>query len=331
MSAEGTAASVRVGSFPARVVFFGSGGFAVPILEALLDLPDARVVGVVTAPDRPVGRRAVLTPTPVAARARDLRVALLQPVRVRAPEAISAISALGPMLGVLADYGQLVPETLLEVPPLGILNVHPSLLPRHRGATPIPATILAGDAVAGVTAFRMDAGLDTGPVVAASSWPLRGTETAPELEAAAGRAGADLIARVVPAWLRGELAARPQAGSGATLTRPFRREDGRLDPGRPAVELERMIRALQPWPGTFLDTASERIAVLEAAVGEGSRGDEPGRLIEDGPGLALATVDGRLRLVRVRPAGGRAMAIADFRRGAGRGLVGSRIEGASRL
>jgi methionyl-tRNA formyltransferase len=129
-----------------RAVFFGSGAFAVPILDAFVDIPGVRVEAVVSAPDRPVGRKAILTPTPVAARARELGLLLLQPVRVRKPEAVEALAAVAPDLVVLADYGQLIPRVLLELPPRGFLNLHPSALPRHRGAAPIPATILAGDA-----------------------------------------------------------------------------------------------------------------------------------------------------------------------------------------
>src|SRR5215216_4849346 len=147
---------------PARTVFFGSGAFAVPILAALESDPNVRLVGVVTTPDRPAGRGKLLVPTPVALHARASWVPLLQPPRVRAPEAVAQIAALEPELGVLADYGQIVPEELLDLPPRGILNIHPSLLPRHRGATPIPATILAGDPEAGVTVIEMDAGIDTG-------------------------------------------------------------------------------------------------------------------------------------------------------------------------
>ncbi|HUP54469.1 MAG TPA: methionyl-tRNA formyltransferase, partial [Methylomirabilota bacterium] len=148
---------------PVRTVFFGSGSFAVPIMDALDRDKRINLVGVVTAPDRPSGRRAELTPTPVARRALQLRVPLLQPARIRAQDAIDAIAALKPDLGVLADYGRIIPQALLDIPTHGILNVHPSLLPRHRGATPIQATIAAGDPRAGVTVILMDAGLDTGP------------------------------------------------------------------------------------------------------------------------------------------------------------------------
>jgi methionyl-tRNA formyltransferase len=250
----------------------------------------------------------------VASRARELRLALLQPDRVRAPEAVAAIGQLRPDLGILADYGQIVPQAILDLPPHGILNVHPSLLPRHRGATPIPAAILAGDAETGVTLIRMDAGLDTGPIVAVESWPLRGDETAPELERRAADVGAALVRATLAPWLRGEIAPVPQPADGATLTRPLRREDGRLDPHRTASGLERQIRAHQPWPGSFLETIDGRLIVWAATPETADRGVAVGTL-GAGPDLRLATVDGWLRLDEVQPAGGRRMSGESWLRG----------------
>jgi methionyl-tRNA formyltransferase len=328
VSGEGRA---KRASPPARVVFFGSGAFGVPILESLRTPPTIDLAGVVTLLDRPAGRRATLTPTPVALAAEAAGVPVLKVGSVRTPESLERISALRPDLGVLADFGRIIPAELLALPAHGILNVHPSLLPRHRGATPVPATILAGDGVAGVSVILMDEGLDTGPILEAESWPLTGDETAPELEAQAAAVGASMVRRLVPAWLAGAVVPVAQPATGATLTRPFRREDGRLDPALPAVQLERMVRALQPWPGTFVETAAGRLAILEATVVTDAPGDEPGRVVEDGDGLALVTGEGRLRLVRVQPAGGRPMAAADYRRGAGRGLAGTRVDGGSSI
>jgi methionyl-tRNA formyltransferase len=298
----------------ARVVFLGSGAFAVPILEALIDDPEIDVVGVVSAPDRPVGRGAAVQAVPVAAAAGEHHLPLLQPARLRAPEAIADVARLQPDLGVLADYGQIVPAALLDAIPHGMLNLHPSLLPRHRGATPVPAAILAGDGQTGVTLFRMDPGLDTGPVVAASTVALDGAESGPSLEARLATVAAQLLARSIGPWLRGELPARPQAAEGITLSRPLRRADGRLDPARSAAELERQVRAYLGWPGSFLETNAERIVVLQASVGPGTD-DPPGTLVADGPGVALTTPDGTLVLDRVQPAGGRPMTGAELRRG----------------
>lgn len=300
---------------PVRTVFFGSGSFAVPILDALANAPEVDLVGVVTAPDRPAGRRGELTSVPVAGRAREFGLRLLQPPRLRVPNAVAEVAALEPALGVLADYGQIVPSSVLEIPAHGILNVHPSALPRHRGATPIPATIVSGDRIAAVTLIRMDAGLDTGPIVAQETWPLDGTETAETIEAEAARRAADLLLRTLGGWLAGTVPAIPQATSGVTLTRPLRRDDGRLDPTRSAVELERQVRAHAPWPGSFVDTDVGRVIVHEADVVAAEPTDRPGQIVANGDGLALTTTDGRLRLGRAQLAGRRPMDAASLRRG----------------
>lgn len=313
---------------PLPTVFFGSGAFAVPILDALASHPLVRLVAVVTAPDRPAGRGGEPTPVPVARRAAALGIALLQPARIRDDAAIAAIRSLAPALGVLADYGRLVPPAILAIPRHGILNVHPSLLPRHRGATPVPATILAGDPVAGVSLFVMDAGLDTGPVVASASWPLAGDETTPALEARAAAEGAALLAATLGDHLAGRLAPQPQATEGATLTRPFRREDGRLDPTLTLEALERRVRALEPWPGSFVETTAGRLAIRRVALQPASDGGSPrpGTLLAHGRRLALAVADGLLLLEEVRLAGRAAMTGEALLRGHPR-LAGAEVVG----
>ncbi len=297
-----------------RTVFLGSGRFAQPILGRLAAHPAIDLAAVVTAPARPVGRRQVETPTPVETTARELGLTVLAPARLRDPAAIADVLALEPALLVLADYGQIVPAELLDVPS-GALNLHPSLLPRHRGATPIPAAILAGDAETGVSLMRMDAGLDTGPIVARERVALAGDETAPALEARLAIAAAGLLARSLEPWLAGERTPEPQADDGATLTRPLRRGDGRLDPDLPAVLLERRVRALQPWPGSFLEVDGDRLVILVAGVAAAEADDVPGRIVPDARGLALATRSGRLLLAEVQPAGGRPMTGEAFVRG----------------
>ena len=298
-----------------RTVFFGSGAFAVPILEALVGSTAIDLVAVVATPDRPAGRRADLRATPVTRRARELGLRLIQPKRLREPDAVAAIADVHPMLGVLADYGKIVPTTILALPELGIINVHPSLLPRWRGAAPIPAAISSGDSHTGVTLIRMDAGLDTGPIVAVEEWPLLGTETAPQLEARAAVVGANLLIRVLGQWIDGEIVPRAQGENGITLTRPLRRADGLIDPSRSAVDLERQVRALQPWPGSFLETGAGRLVVWQAEATAGEAGDHVGAVVVDGSGLALTASPGRLRLVEVQPAGGRRMSADELLRG----------------
>lgn len=299
---------------PVRTVFLGSGRFAQPILGRLAAHPAIDVVAVVTAPPRPVGRRQVETPTPVDLAARELGLDVLAPARLRDPAALADILGLEPALVVLADYGQIVPDALLDLPH-GALNLHPSLLPRHRGATPIPAAILAGDRETGVSLIRMDAGLDSGPLVAVERVPLAGDETAPALEARLAIIAAGLLARSLESWLADEIEPEPQSAVGVTLTRPLRRTDGILDPDQPAELLERQVRAYLPWPGTFVEIDGDRLVVLGASVAPSDADDEPGRFVPDHLGLALATRAGRLVLDEVQPAGGRPMSGEAFLRG----------------
>ena len=298
-----------------RAVFLGSGAFAIPALRRLEARPDVRIVAVVTAPPKRAGRHQDWQLTPVDAAARQAGLEpILTPPKLRHPDAIGAILALRPELAVLADYGQIVPPPLLDLPH-GALNLHPSALPRFRGAAPVPATILAGDERTAVTLMRMDPGLDTGPIVAQAPVGLRGDETAPELERRLAEEGGALLDRSLGPWLAGELPAVPQASDGAVLTRPLRREDGRLDPARPAAELERMVRAYVPWPGTFVDLPEGRLVVTSAGVAPAEAGDVPGAVVAAGSRPALATTDGRLLLFEVIPAGRRPMRGEDWLRG----------------
>ncbi|MEO8461626.1 MAG: methionyl-tRNA formyltransferase [Chloroflexota bacterium] len=312
------------GASTARTAFFGTGAFAVPILESLVGRSDLSIVGVVTPTDRPVGRRGTLTPVPLAGAAVRLGLPLIQLDRVRSDEAFMTLRDLAMEVAVLADFGQLIPQRVLDLPPLGFINVHPSLLPRHRGAAPIPATIAQGESRAGVSIMRMDVGLDSGPIIASRAWDLEGTEDSPALEARAAAEGAALLGEVLPAVLRGQAPGEPQDPDDVTLTRLLRREDGRLDPTLSAAELERQVRAYRPWPGTFVVVGGDRLAVLEAEVLPSERGDSPGRVIAADEGLALTTIDGRLALRTVQPAGRRPMSGADFRRGHD-GLLGTSV------
>ena len=304
---------------PVRVVFIGSGAFAVPALRALSHDPAVELVGIVTAPPRPAGRKLASVATPLAKTAGDLGAGpVLTPAKLRDPAAIDEILALEPELIVLADYGQIVPPALLGIGK-GALNLHPSLLPRHRGATPVPATILAGDRATGVTLMRMDEGLDTGPIVAQAGTPVAPDETAPELEARLAAMGADLLASSLEPWLTGDLREHDQPVVGVTLTKPLRREDGRMDLSMSATDLDRQVRAYQPWPGSFVETRSGRLTVW-AASPAASEHLPSGRFSSRG----LAAGDGTLLLHEVQPAGGRRMPWVEFLRGRP-GIVGSDV------
>ncbi len=292
-----------------RTIFLGSGGFGRQSLRRLNEHEAIDLVGVVTAPG-----------SVVQGLADELGIQrILTPPRLRAPESLANIRELQPELLVLADYGQIVPPELLALKH-GALNLHPSLLPRHRGATPIPAAILAGDRETGVTLMRMDSGLDTGPIVAVEQGPLDGTEIAPRLEADLELVAAYLLESSLGPWIRGELVPRPQSREGADLTRTLRRKDGRIDPRKTAVELERQVRAYQPWPGSFVDTPSGRIVVWSARA-EGSGGPASGTFDERGLGVG----DGeRLGFMEVQPAGGKRMTWEAFLRGKP-SIVGSTV------
>jgi methionyl-tRNA formyltransferase len=242
---------------------------------------------------------------------------------LRDPAAARAVAALGAEVGALADYGAIVPADLIARFPAGILNVHPSLLPRWRGASPIQATIAAGDARAGVSVIAMDDGIDTGPIVATEAWDIGPTQDAPGLRDLAGTVGGRLLAATIRPWVGGAIIAVPQDPAAATMTRRLQRDDGRLDPGRPAVELERLVRALAPWPGCHIETDAGRLIVVAAHRDDREGADPVGTLVRVGDGLGLVTSDGRLVLDTVQPAGGRPMDAAAFVRGRGRALPGT--------
>lgn len=309
---------------PARTIFLGSGGFAVPIVSGLAHSASVDLVAVVTAPTRR-GSRGQPTDPPLAVWASKRRLPILRPTRLRARESVNQIQELKPDILVLADYGQIVPPELLGLPRHGALNMHPSLLPRHRGASPIPATILAGDAETGVSLMLMDAGLDSGPLIGQRAVELEGTETAPELEEWLAEIASELLFDSLDPWLDGKIQPTPQAAEGITLTRPLRREDGRLDPALSADLLERQVRAFQPWPGSFVDTELGRIVVWRAGRLGTATAYETGTLVSlPDAGLGLAVGDGTLELIEAQPAGGKRMSGAQLLRGRP-ALAGARV------
>lgn len=289
----------------------GTPEFAVPVLQALDDAH--QVVGVITQPDRPVGRGQRLKPPPVKQVALERDLPLYQPQSLRAPEAVAQLATWEPQVIVVAAFGQILSSEVLGLPPYGCLNVHPSLLPRWRGAAPVEAAILAGDEVTGVTIMQMNAGLDTGPILAQQEEPIRPDDTQATLERRLARLGADLLVKTLPAYLAGDLRPRPQPEEGATYARQFRKEDGRLDWTRPAVELDRQVRAFNPWPGAFTTWQGRRFKVWRAAPLPDWQGEAPpGTIVVLEDGVAVATGEGALRLEEVQLAGKRRMDIEAF-------------------
>jgi methionyl-tRNA formyltransferase len=250
-----------------RAVFMGSPDFAIPSLARLHQI--AQVVGVITQPDKPAGRGRSLTPPPVKVLARELGLPVIQPRRLREPEAIQALHEWAPEVIVVAAFGQILRQEVLELPRFGCVNVHASLLPRWRGAAPIQAALLAGDEQSGTTIMLMDAGIDTGPVLSQQAVPILPHDTAGSLSQRLSQEGADLLAKTLPRYLSGEVIPMPQQdfpGLEPTYASMLSKEDGRLDFTRPAVELERRVRAFNPWPGAFFTWQGQPLKVHRARV-----------------------------------------------------------------
>ena len=316
-----------------RIVFMGTPAFAVPVLQSTERVADhlgASIVAVSAGPDRPAGRGRKLRASPVKSYAESRDVEVLTPERVTRPEEIERFEALDADLVVVAAYGLLLPGPILHGPTHGAVNLHPSLLPRYRGAAPVAAAILAGDAETGVSLMRMDEGLDTGRVIVQSRMRLAGNERAPALTERLFALGAALVEEQLPRYLAGELVPVLQDEDEATIIKRFAKEDGTLDWSRPAVELERRVRALDPWPGTATTWQGRRLDVLEATVLEAAVGRPTGAVpgtvvgLAAGPegGVGVATGADVLLLVRMRLEGRRENASADFVRGHP-GFVGS--------
>ena len=305
-----------------RVVFFGSPDFAVPTLRALLDSP-WRPLAVVTQPDRPSGRGRRLARPPVAELAADAGIEVLQPERLRAPEAVAAIVELAPELQIVAAYGQLLPAAVLDAPRYGTLNVHASLLPRWRGAAPISAAIAAGDAETGATIMLVDETEDTGPILAQRATPIGERETAGELSDRLAALGAALLLETIPRWLAGEIAPQAQDDSLATRAQRVRKEAGAIDWSQSATQIARQIRAYTPWPGAFasLDGQRVRLAAATAEPGAGAVGEI---VSVDEDAIRVAAGEGIAAVERLQRAGKRELSAAEFARGAGE-LVGKRF------
>lgn len=297
---------------PLRIVFAGSPAAAVPSLRALA-ATDHQIVAVVTREDAPLGRKRVLTPTPVADAADALGIPVLKANRIAPLEA--RIAALRPDLGVIVAYGGLIREPLLSTPRLGWINLHFSLLPRWRGAAPVQRALIAGDATTGAAVFQLVAELDAGPVFGALEQPIGRNETAGHLLEVLAERGAGLLTSVVDDLDAGTARAEPQGGE-VTLAPKLELDDGRLDWARPAAELDARIRGTTPEPGAFaLLDDGDRLKVLDAAIAHGDPALTPGEFDLRAGRLLVGTASDPVHLITVQPAGKRAMAAADWWRG----------------
>ena len=307
-----------------RVVFMGTPAFAVPALDALANAGHD-IVGVHTQPDRRSGRGRRVTAPPVKQAAMDRGLPVYQPASLRRDEgARREIESLEPDLIVVAAYGLFLPAETLAVPPLGALNIHPSLLPKHRGPSPVATAILEGDATTGVTVMQLDEGMDSGPIVAQRETDIGDEETAEELTSRLFDMGAELLADAIPLWNAGEISAKPQRESEATITRLLKREDGAIDWAGSAEYIARQLRAYYPWPGTFTHWNGRQLKIHEASAVAVDGMGEPGTVVEIPKGIGVVAGEGALLLLRVQMEGRQATDISDFVRGY-RDFVGSRL------
>lgn len=299
-----------------KVVFMGSPDFALPCLSALAAARNYQVVGVVTQQDRASGRGRELKSPPVKKSALELNLPIFQPEKLRGTEVMQKLQAWKPEIVVVAAFGQILQKDILDLPRFGCINVHASLLPRWRGAAPINAAILAGDEESGVTIMKMDVGLDTGPMLAQKSIRLKPDDTTGSVLQALSRLGADLLLETLPDYISGKLIAVPQPAEGATYAPMLKKEDGLLDFTRPAIELERRVRAMNPWPGAWFEWMGNPLKVMRASVVSGEKGLVSGSrfIVEGSP--ALQSAEGVLVLDEVQPAGKKVMSGKSFLAGA---------------
>ena len=299
-----------------RVVFFGTPRFAVPTLEALLGSRHA-VAGVVTQPDRPRGRGQRVTDGPVKALAVERRLPLLQPATLRDPSMPGQLEAWQPDLGVVAAYGQLIPSTLLAVPRFGMVNVHPSLLPKYRGAAPVHRAVIAGETETGVTIMRVAPKLDSGAMFAHTTRPIGPDETSDELEDALAATGAHLLVEVVDSIAAGTAWEEPQDEQLATYAARLTKDEGLIDWTLPAARIHDRVRGLFPWPHAYSFVDGRRIILWRSAPQPGEVAAAPGTVIHAGSdGVHVAAGDGRaLALLELQSEGGRPLRAAEFLRG----------------
>ena len=312
-----------------RIIFLGTPNYSVPVLSTLFDA-GYDLAAVVTQPDRPSGRGRALTPPPAALWAREHGIPVLQPATLRTPKAAAELTALEPDVMVVASYGRILPPPFLSLTALGCLNVHPSLLPRCRGPSPVAEALLQGDAVTGVSIMLLDKGVDTGPVVAQEEHPIADGDTAGGLTARLFALGGELLARTLPAWADGRITAVPQDESKATYSRKLEKADGALDFSRSAVALHNQVRAMDPWPGAFTTWHGATLKALRSVAlptsAEG-RNVPPGAVVAltgASTPLGIVTGEGALGILALQLEGRRAADAASFLRGHA-AFIGARL------
>ncbi len=299
----------------------GTPDFAVPSLNALIAAPNYLVVGVVTQPDRPAGRGRTLQESPVKRAAQAAGIAVLQPEKLRVPGVFEQLQALTPDVIVVAAFGQILRQNVLDLPRFGCVNVHASLLPRWRGAAPIQAAIRAGDTHTGITIMKIDAGLDTGPMLASRAIPIASDDTGQTLHDKLAALGGPLLVETLDSYLAGQITPQPQDNALSTYAPMLTKDDGRIDWSQTAAEIGRQVRAYDPWPGTFTTWDGQPLKILggSALPDEHSSQNDSGSVVtithHQRAAIAVGTANGLFQLERVQLAGRSAVEIDAFVRG----------------
>jgi methionyl-tRNA formyltransferase len=298
-----------------NIVFMGTADLSCASLEQLATDRNFSVVAVVTQPDKPKGRELKLTPSPVKVLAEKLQLPVLQPLKAREEHFAGQLRGLKPDLMVVVAYGQILPQTLLDLPPHGCLNVHTSLLPKYRGAAPIQWAIADGEPETGVTIMKMDAGLDTGPVLATRRTPILATDDSQILHDRLARLGAELLAETIPNYVAGKIAPQPQPAAGASYAAKIKKDDGRIDWNFPALKIWNRLRAFTPWPGAFTflqaDPKPQLLKIWQVEVVD--RTGPPGNILAaDKTGIIVGCGQGGLRILELQREGGKRLAAGQF-------------------
>lgn len=295
-----------------NVIFMGTPEFSVPTLEALINSDDFLIRAVVTQEDKPVGRAQTLQAPAVKICAEKYGIEVLQPKKIK--ELSTELEKLAPDLIVVLAYGQIIPQNILDIPKFGCLNIHASLLPKYRGAACLQAAILNDDQETGLTIMKMEAGLDTGPILKQFSLPLTGQENIEELHDQAAAMSGKIIVQVLKDYLAGKLIAEVQNDSLSSYVKTIKKEDGHLNFQKSAIELERQIRAFYPWPGSFALTEDDKMLKIGTAAHEIFSTNEhlAGELFLENQNLMLATTNGALQIESLQLAGGKLMKAKEF-------------------
>ena len=304
-----------------RVIFMGTPEFAVPCLEQLI-LNQYQVVAVYTQPDKPVGRGRFLASSPVKRAALTWKLPVVQPVSLRKAEAVEQLASFHPDIMVVAAFGQTLPQAVLNIPKYGCINIHPSLLPRFRGASPVAAAILVGDDFTGGSIMLMDTGLDTGPILTRAQISISAFDTTGSLTAKLSQVAARVLQEVLPCWLRGELTPQSQNEAEAVYSSPITKEEGEIDWHLPTIDIWRRVRAFHPWPGCYTRWQGRQLKIIEAVPLPQERTLDAGQVVvltptsgESEAAFGVSTGDGILGVSRVQLEGKRAMSAAEFLRG----------------